>query len=137
MQKLNEGPYEANIRELQAQLEGIKTTAQRGSTPAIGGEKARREGMARCKGHNHKGRSIEQGRQENLTRDKVAIGTRILQTPRRQKWIKGLKRRILRRVTEYQKLDLVEGSTPSETKKGAGIRGGAGNVEAPGSPWSE
>jgi hypothetical protein len=28
----------------------------------------------------------------------------------------------------------VEGSTPSETKKGAGNRGGASNVEAPASP---
>jgi hypothetical protein len=31
----------------------------------------------------------------------------------------------------------VEGQIPSETKKGAGGRGGAGNVEAQGSPWSE
>jgi hypothetical protein len=37
--------------------------------------------------------------------------------PGRQKWIEGLKRRILHHVTEYQKLDLVEGSTPSKTKK--------------------
>jgi hypothetical protein len=38
--------------------------------------------------------------------------------PGRQNWIKGLKLRILRRVTESQKLDLVEGSTPSEAEKG-------------------
>jgi hypothetical protein len=61
----------------------------------------------------------------------------ILDTPGRQNWTKGLKRRILCRVTEYQMLEFVEGSTPSETKKGAGSRGGAGNVEAPGSPWGE
>jgi hypothetical protein len=42
----------------------------------------------------------------------------IVDMPGRQKWIKGFMRRILRRVTEYQKLDLVEGSTPYETKKG-------------------
>jgi hypothetical protein len=31
-------------------------------------------------------------------------------------------------------MDTVEWSTPSETKKGTGKRGGAGNVEAPASP---
>jgi hypothetical protein len=34
-------------------------------------------------------------------------------------------------------LEFVEGLTPSETIKGAWSRGGAGSVEAPGSPWSE
>jgi hypothetical protein len=38
-------------------------------------------------------------------------------TPGRQNWIGGLERRISRRVTEYKKLDIVEGSTPSKTKK--------------------
>jgi hypothetical protein len=37
--------------------------------------------------------------------------------PGRQIWIKGLKWRILRRVPEYQNLNLVEGSTPSEAEK--------------------
>jgi hypothetical protein len=41
-QKLNEGPYEASRREFQAQLEGVKTTAQQGSTPATSRE------MTRC-----------------------------------------------------------------------------------------
>jgi hypothetical protein len=40
-----------------------------------------------------------------------------MDTPGRQKWIEELKRWILRRVTEYQKLDLVEGSNPSEAQK--------------------
>jgi hypothetical protein len=46
-----------------------------------------------------------------------------MDTPGRQNWIKGLKRRTLRCVTEYQKLDLVEGSTPSEAEKeSVGVR---------------
>jgi hypothetical protein len=85
-QKLNEEPYEANRREFQAQLEGAKTTAQRGSTSATDGEKARHSGMAWCKGHNHEGPSIEQGRRKNQTRDKVAIGTRRLRTLRKSLW---------------------------------------------------
>jgi hypothetical protein len=40
-----------------------------------------------------------------------------MDTPGRQNWARGLKRRILRRITEYQELDIVEGSTPSEAKK--------------------
>jgi hypothetical protein len=61
----------------------------------------------------------------------------ILDMPGRQNWTRVLKRRILRRVTEYQMLEFVKGSTPSKTEKGTGSRGGASNVEAPGSPWSE
>jgi hypothetical protein len=41
------------------------------------------------------------------------------------------KSRILRRFAENQGLVLVEGSTPSKTKKKTAHNGGAGNVEAP------
>jgi hypothetical protein len=40
----------------------------------------------------------------------------------------------VQRVTKKQTLDLMEGLTPSETRKGVGNRGGAGNVEALASP---
>jgi hypothetical protein len=33
-----------------------------------------------------------------------------------------------------QKLDIMKGSTPSKTEKGAGSRGGVGHVKAPASP---
>jgi hypothetical protein len=49
-------------------------------------EKTLRAGMAWCKGHNHEGPSIEQGRQKNQTRDKFAIGTRRLLTFRKSLW---------------------------------------------------
>jgi hypothetical protein len=61
-QKRNQGPHEANRQEFQAQLEGDKTTAQQGSTPATGGEMSRRAKVARRK-------VIVIGR--NCTRDKI------------------------------------------------------------------
>jgi hypothetical protein len=41
----------------------------------------------------------------------------ILDTPNRQNWTRGLTRRILRRATERQTLDIVEGLTPSEAQE--------------------
>jgi hypothetical protein len=145
-QELNEGPYEASRREFQAQLEGVKTTAQRGSTAAAGGDKARRSGRARCKGHNHEGPSIKQGRQENLTRNKVAIRTQILRTLRKSLWTRQEGRNGSKSLSggayvasrNSKSWTLWRGRPPPKRKKKqAGSRGGAGNVEAPGSPWSE
>jgi hypothetical protein len=51
-------------------------------------------------------------------------------------WAHQAKCRISCRITDDEEMDTVEGQTPSETKTGAGSRGGAGNVETPGSPWS-
>jgi hypothetical protein len=75
--KLNEGPYESNRREFQAQLEGVKTTAQRGSTPATGGEMTRCAEMARRK-------ELAIGR--NHTRDKIERGARRLRARRKRLW---------------------------------------------------
>jgi hypothetical protein len=112
-QKLNEGPYEANRREFQAQLEGVKTTAQQGSTPATDGEMTRPAKVVRRK-------EIVIGR--NRTRDKIERGTRRLRALRKRLWtrhednrIKGPKRRILRRIMKNQKMNTLEGSTPLET----------------------
>jgi hypothetical protein len=41
----------------------------------------------------------------------------ILDMPDRQSWIRRLERRILYRAEEYQKVDTVEGSTPSEAQE--------------------
>jgi hypothetical protein len=81
-QKLNDGPYEANRREFQAQLEGVKTTAQRRSIPATGGEMNRREKVTRRK-------EIAIGR--NYTRDKIERGTRRLRALRKRLWIHARK----------------------------------------------
>jgi hypothetical protein len=75
--KLNEGPYEANRRQFQAQLEGVKTTAQRRSKPATGGEMTRRAKVARRK-------EIAIGR--NHTRDNIEQGTRRLRALRKRLW---------------------------------------------------
>jgi hypothetical protein len=76
-QKLNEEPYEANRRQFQAQLEGVKTTAQRESIPAASGEMTRRAKVAR-------GKEIAIGR--NHTRDKIERGTRRLRALRKSLW---------------------------------------------------
>jgi hypothetical protein len=76
-QKLNQDPYEANRREFQAQLEGVKTTVERGSTPATGGEMTRRAKVARRT-------EIIIGR--NGTRDEIERGTRRLRTLRKRLW---------------------------------------------------
>jgi hypothetical protein len=90
------------------------------------------------KEHNHVGLSIEQGRRkksdqgQSCNRNPEITNTQEepMDTPGRQNWTRGPKRRILRCVMEYQMLDIVEGS-PSETKKGAGNGTRAGNVGAP------
>jgi uncharacterized protein with PIN domain len=76
-QKLTEGSYEANRREFQAQLEGVKTTAQRGSIPATGGQMTRRAKVAQRN-------DIAIGR--NHTRDKIEQGIRRLRALRKRLW---------------------------------------------------
>jgi hypothetical protein len=50
----------------------------------------------------------------------------ILDTPDRQNWTRGLTRRILRRATEHQILEFVEGSTPPKRKSNGVRRAGYG-----------
>jgi hypothetical protein len=87
---------------------------QEGDGPCESGtaqEKLHREKPAQ--GNRHR-REPHQGQGRARNPKNVGAQEEILDTPDRQNWTRGITRRILRRATEHQMLEFVEGSTPSE-----------------------